>query len=95
MANMIETDEVGQLVFSPELLQELLGETKPHTRYVVEVQGGKIYVSLEKTLQETEATQSKPGSEQWERQWRATQEQVSKSWPTGVSAADVVSEMRR
>ncbi len=33
--------------------------------------------------------------EEWLRQWQAMAHEISKSWPAGVSAADVLAEMRR
>ncbi len=39
MTQVIETDEAGDLVLSPELLMEMLGEAHPHARYVVETRG--------------------------------------------------------
>jgi len=95
MTQVIETDEEGRLVLSPELLREMFGEGHPHALYVVEVHEGKIHISPEQTAPEFAAAQSKPSVEQWERQWGAVQEKVSASWPVGVSAADVIAEMRR
>lgn len=99
MTRVVETDDAGDLVISPELLREMFGEVHPQARYVVEVQDDKIFITRESPAQETEqraeTAQLKPSDEQWEKQWRAAQEQVGKSWPAGVSATDVISEMRR
>ena len=94
MTKVIEVDEAGRLVLPPELLGETLGEVHPHARYVVETQGEKIIVS-EELPGGDEAAQVKPSVEQWEKQWRAVQEQVSASWPAGLSAVDAVLEQRR
>lgn len=95
MTRIIETDEAGDLVLSPDLLTEMLGKAPAHTRYVVEKQGDVIFVRPETENDQHEDDPSKPSHEQWERQWRITQHQVSQSWPAGVSAVEVVSEMRR
>jgi DNA-binding transcriptional regulator/RsmH inhibitor MraZ len=86
MTRVIETDEAGRLTLPPELL----GEAKPHSRYTVETAGTKLILESEEAL-----LQRQGAYEEWEKEWRAVQEQVGKSWPAGVSAADVVSEMRR
>ena len=33
-------------------------------------------------------------SDEWMKQWRELTEEISKVWPIGVSAVDVISEMR-
>jgi len=88
MTQVIETDELGQLVLSSEVLQQI----KPHTKYMVEAkaEGLVIYPQTPILLDQP----AKLTSEQWEAQWREVQEQVSKSWPAGISAVDVISEMR-
>lgn len=90
MGQVIETDEQGRLVLPPEILKEILGDAQPHSRYKVQPLGSKLVVEPEVT--EAERQQA---VEDWERQWKIVQEQVSKVWPAGVSAIDVISEMRR
>jgi len=86
MGQIIETDEIGRLV----LTASLLGEVRPHSQYRVEVAEDKIL--LEPVPY---ADQSQMASDEWTRQWRVVQQQVGESWPSGVSATEVVSEMRR
>ena len=93
MTQVIETDEAGRLTLSPDILREIFGETHPQARYLVEVEGTKIFVSPDQMAEKAEAAELTP--EQWEAQWRKVQEQLGRSWPPGLSAADVVSEMRR
>jgi len=84
MTQVIETDELGQLVLSSEVLQQI----KPHTKYMVEAkaEGLVIYPQTPILLDQPAKLTSE--------QWREVQEQVSKSWPAGISAVDVISEMR-
>jgi len=89
MTRVIEADEAGRLVLPEEVLREI----KPHTKYVVEAKGDGLVIYPEVLV----LTDKPPTltSEQWEAQWREVQEQVSESWPAGISATDVISEMRR
>ena len=91
MTRVIETDEAGRLVLPPELL----GETKPHTRYTVEAAGARFIVEPE--VQDTKKAHEsdEAASDEWMKQWRELSEEIGKVWPKGVSAVDVVSEMRR
>lgn len=59
MTQVIEMDEEGQLVLSPELL----GEAKPHTKYTVEAPGQRLVVEPEQTPQ-----QRQQAYEQWKRE---------------------------
>ena len=86
---VIEIDDLGRLVIPAELL----GTAKPHTRFVIETDGEAFVIQPEVVL--TQEDNQQPTDENWERQWKLAQEQVSKSWPAGVSATDVISEMRR
>lgn len=86
---MLEADASGTLIIPAELL----GYPEPHMRYVVERVGGKLIVQPEAApAQEDE---QKSAFDKWQQQWKIVQREVSKSWPAGVSAVDVVSEMRR
>ena len=76
---MLEADETGMLIIPAELL----GYPKPNTRFVVERIGGKTFIEPE------------PVEDDWLKQWRELAEAIGKVWPEGVSAVDVVSEMRR
>lgn len=76
---VIETDETGKLVIPAELLRD----AQPFTRYQVKAVGKRL--SIEPELIEDE----------WLKQWRELAEEIGKVWPEGVSAVDVVSEMRR
>ena len=79
MGQVIEADEQGLL----RVPVEMLGAVLPHGRYVVEVVGKKLIVEQE------------PAEDGWLKQWRELGEEIGKVWPEGVSAVDVVSEMRR
>lgn len=78
-AQIIETDEAGRLVLSPEML----GNAQPHSRYKVEALGRKLSIEPE------------GAEDQWLKQWRELAEEIGAAWPAGVSPLDVVSEMRR
>ena len=89
MVQVIETDETGRLMLSPELL----GEVRPHSRYTVETAGNRLIV--ERETGEARANAPKLTPEEWLQQWQELAEDVGKVWPKGLSAADVISEMRR
>lgn len=60
---------------------ELLKTIKPQTRYNLEI---------------VEAAEERQKVyEEWKQNWDALSAEISKVWPEGVSAVDVVSEMRR
>ena len=61
---------------------EMLGATQPHGRHVVVV-GKKLIVEPE------------PAEDEWLKQWRELAGEIGEVWPEGVSAVEVVSEMRR
>ncbi len=86
---ILEADDLGMLVIPAELL----GHPEPFTRFVVERVGTKIFIVPEAVS----AQESEQGSafDKWQQQWKIVQQEVSKSWPAGVSAVEVVSEMRR
>ena len=89
MTRMIETDEAGRLV----LPEELLGEIKPHTKYIVEANNDGLIIypaELILTKKRTKVTH-----QQWETQWKELQTRMSEIWPANTSAADVISKMRR
>ena len=79
MGQVIEADEQGLLLVPVEML----GAVQPHGRYLVEVVGKKLSIELE------------PAEDEWLKQWQELAEEIGKVWPEGVSAVDVVSEMRR
>ncbi len=86
MTQVIETDEAGRLMLPPELL----GEVKPHSRYTVEVEGAAFIVKPEET-----SVQRQRVYQEWKKEWDALTEQISASWNTDKSAAEIVAEMRR
>lgn len=88
MTRVIEADETGRMVLTPEML----GEARPHGRYVVEENGTKIDIYPENA---SAAEKNQMTSEEWETHWKLVQQEMAKVWPEGVSAADVISEMRR
>ena len=60
---------------------ELLETIKPQTRYKLEI---------------VEAVEERQKVyEEWKQNWDALSAEISKVWPEGVSATDIVSEMRR
>ncbi len=89
MVQVIETDEIGRLTLSPELL----GEVRPHSRYTVETTGSRLIV--EREAAEAQANTPKLTPDEWLRQMQELAAEVGKVWPKDLSAADVISEMRR
>lgn len=88
MTRVVEADETGRLVLTPEML----GEARPHGRYVIEENGDRLGIYPEDTPT-TETKKMTP--EEWETHWKLVQQLMCDSWPVGLSAADVISEMRR
>ena len=86
---MLEADAAGTLVIPAEIL----GYPEPKTRFVVERINGKITIQPDAAL--TEESEQESAFDKWQKQWKIVQREVSRSWPPGVSAVDVVSEMRR
>ena len=86
MTKVIETDEAGRLVLPPELL----GAAKPHQRFVIEAAGKGLLVEQEETR-----ARRQEANERWKQEWDALTEQISASWDTDKSAAQIISEMRR
>ncbi len=86
MGHVIEADEQGLL----RVPTEMLGAAQPHGRYLVEVVGKKLIVEPEPTEEQRRQTY-----ESWLKEWDALSGEIGKVWPTGVSAVDVISEMRR
>lgn len=84
MEHTIETDEHGVLTLSPELI----GNSKPHTRYVVENQGARLI--LRQAAQDSEATptrqKQKLTAAEWREEWEA--------WNSDQTAAELVAELR-
>ena len=92
MTRVIEADETGRLMLSPEVL----GEAKPYSRYTVETVGTKLIVEPVSPPNEEELfTEAKLTPEEWMRQWNELSERISKVWNTDKSAAEIISEMRR
>lgn len=92
MEHTIETDEHGALTLSPELI----GSSKPHTRYVVENQGERLI--LRQAAQNSEATltrqKQKLTAAEWREEWEAWSKQVTKAWNSDQTAAEIVAELR-
>lgn len=86
---IIKADDSGMLVIPAELL----GHPKPFVRFIIERVGTKIFIVPEATS--AQGSEQESAFDKWQRQWKVVQQEVSKSWPAGVSAVDVVSEMRR
>lgn len=88
MTRIIETDAEGRLI----LPAEVLGDAKPHSKFVVEEDGSKLGIYPESA---TLAKNKMMTPEEWETHWQTAQREMAKVWPKGLSAAEVISEMRR
>jgi len=86
MTRVIEADETGRLVLTPEMLEE----AQPNGRYIVESTGKKIILE-----QEDELSRRQRVYEAWKRDWDALTEEISAVWDSNKSAAEIVAEMRR
>ena len=93
MEHTIETDEQGALTLS----SDLLGENKPHTRYVVENHGERLILRQAAQLSKDEPTRKKRKltAAEWRDEWEVWSEQVTHAWNSEQSAAEIVAEMRR
>jgi hypothetical protein len=65
MSRIVETNEEGAIHLSPELL----GESKPHTRYILEVQGDTLTLRPEGESQPFWATASPQERAEAFRRW--------------------------
>lgn len=86
MTRVIEADETGRLVLTPEMLEEV----QPNGRYVVEFTGKKIVLE-----QEDELSRRQRVYEAWKHDWDALTTEISAVWDSDKSAAEIVAEMRR
>lgn len=86
---VLEADDLGMLVIPADLL----GHPEPFTRFLVERIGTKVFIVPEAVS--AQESDQEAAFDRWQQQWKIVQQEVSKSWPAGVSAVDVVSEMRR
>ncbi len=91
MGHIIEANGTGDLVISPALLKETLGEAPPRARYRVESGGATLIVQPE----QTEPSEKPITFDEWEQGWKQLQERMSEVWNTDKSAAEIISEMRR
>jgi hypothetical protein len=94
MTRILEVEENGTLTLSAEILDN----APPHTRYVLETSGGQLTLRPEHEKSKSRPTSRKKRAsswEAWEKERDAVAAELSKIWPEGVSAADVISEMRR
>ena len=93
MTTVLEVNDAGVLL----LPAELLGDAKPHTRYVVETRDAELVLRPESA----NATPKKPrrkktqSHEEYMRHWAGLAEQIGRAWGGDKSAAETVSEMRR
>ncbi len=88
MTRVIETDAEGRLV----LPAEVLGDAKPHSKFVIEGNGSRLGVYPESAAP---AKNQAMTPEEWETHWKLVQQEMAKVWPEGLSSAQVISEMRR
>ncbi len=93
MTRIVEVDENGSLTLPPDIINC----AEPHTRYVVETHGAQLTLRPEAAETEQKPRRKKRSTsvEEWEKQWQAFSEELSAVWPEGVSATDIISEMRR
>ena len=90
MSKILEVNEEGALVIPPDLLNG----AEPHQRFTAESAGKTLVLRPEPELVKSRRLQTlRP--DDWEAEWKAFAEKVTKAWPSGLSAVDVVSEMRR
>ena len=90
MTKILEVNEDGALVIPADLLNG----AEPHQRYTAESAGKNLVLTPESDHARRQKPQ-KLTSEEWEVEWKAFTEKVTQAWPTGVSAVDAVSEIRR
>jgi hypothetical protein len=97
MTRILEVEADGTLTLPPDVL----GNARPHSRYVLETQGERLTLRPETTTPDKPETSPKPKTkrersiERWEKERQKLAEELGKVWPEGVSAVDVISEMRR
>jgi hypothetical protein len=87
MTRVIETDETGALLLTPDLL----GALQARARYLVETQNGTLVIHQEAA----DAPGGQGEAEEWIAEWDRLTVAVSAAWKSGKSAVEVVSEMRR
>jgi len=90
MTKILEVNEDGVLVIPADLLNG----AEPHQRYTAKSAGKSLLLRPESEREKSRRPQKlKP--EDWEAEWKAFTEKVTKAWPDGLSAVDAVSEQRR
>ncbi len=92
MGQVIETEADGRLIIPAEVL----GAIRPNQQFFIEANG--LGYSLQPAmpfLDNLSSPSGKPTPEQWLKQWKELAEEIGKVWPEGVSATQVISEMRR
>lgn len=93
MTRILEVEEDGTLT----LPSDVLVNSNPHARYMLETRGERIILRLEPTASVGNRLQKKRRSavQRWKEERRRLSEEISRVWPEGVSATDIISEMRR
>ena len=104
MTRILQINKDGELLIPAGLLNG----AAPNQRYRAESAGKTLILRPESASGKRErrrpnehspemATNSrqKLSSVEWESEWKAFTDQVTKAWPKDVSAIDVISEMRR
>jgi len=92
MGHVIETESDGRLIIPAELL----GDVKPKQPFIIESHGAGY--NIHPAAAATEVIASPPEKltpDEWLKQWREMAEEIGKVWPEGVSATQVISDMRR
>ena len=87
MTKVLEVNEDGALVIPADVLNG----AELHQRFTAESAGKNLLLRPESESGPVE----KLDPEEWQRQWNELSERVSRLWPANLSAADVISEMRR
>ena len=104
MTRILQTNEDGELLIPADLLNG----AAPNQRYRAESAGKTLILRPESASGKPEQRRSnehspemptksrqKLSSAEWESEWKVFSDQVTKAWPSDISAVDVVSEMRR
>ena len=92
MGQVIETETDGRLIIPAELL----GDIKPKQPFVIESHGSGYNIHpAAATIEAISGPPEKLTPDEWLKQWREMAEEIGKVWPEGVSATQVISDMRR
>ena len=85
MAHVLEVDDNGRLIITPDLLRD----PAPRTRYIAEDQEGGVFVRPEA------GEPPRLGWDEWWERFKAYSDAVTQASTTEQSAVEILSEMRR